>query len=358
MSWLYYAIVALAVLFGIFSIFGPAASIMKEHHQKLLRHLPRRMIMRMVEVKDLAHESIMHKTIRDCFPSQNKKCMTFVPEPLQAGTERVQRVALIAPPGRLSSGLNNHMKIVADGFNSHANRKEPKIEIIVTSHVPPYGYGKSHGLTRIVKLMPQPILLQVTDALRAVLGHNQTVQSITFEDLQVALLQMLRFHCRLSHVAAHTASMTIDKKTLVNATKLGLDLREFMAPDFAKMHAGSGGGGDDDTPITVDDDEMRVVYDQASVGAGILTRLSEKLMYDIDILEALDRVLQDELDRTITMTAWPCPSFWDPPPPLQLSALTKRLAKALSPVCDDPYVSCFVQKDKCEAAGDPVCKKK
>lgn len=358
-SSLYCAIVAVVVLFGIFSIFGPTGRIVKEHHQKALRQLPRRMILKMVEVKDMVHESIMHKTIRDCLPSQNKNCMTFVPEPLQGDAEKMQRVALIAPPGRLSSGLNNHMNLVVDEYNRLENRKDPKIEVIATSHVPPYGYGKSHGLTRIIKLMPQPIVLQVTDALKAVLAPNQNAQSITFEDVQVGLLQILRMHCRLSHVAAHTASMTIDKKTLVNATKLGLDLRNFMAPYFAKMHpVGVAARGNDDTEITADDDEIRVVYDQASVGAGILTRLSENMSSNADILALLDRVLQEELERTKTMSVWPCPSFWDPPPPLRLSALTRELAKALSPDCDDPHVSCFVKKDKCEAAGDPVCKNK
>jgi len=357
-SCLYYAIllVAVVLIFVTFSvsIFGPTSRTAKERHEEFLsRQTPEKVIMEMVEVKDLVHESIMHRTIRDCLPSQNKKCMTFVPQPLQKDAELVQRIALVVPTGRLASVVYSQMHLVADGFNRQLSRPEPKIEIIATSHVPPYGYGKSHGLTRIVKLMPQPILLQVTDALQGVLGPEQSTRSITFVDLQVGLLQVMRMHCRLSHVAAHTASLTIDTKTLVNATELSLALHNFMTST-----GGTTTGGGEGMPVTVDDDKINIFYNQASVGAGLLTRFSEMMPDGTDVLTILDRVLQNELERTKNMSVWPCPSFWEAPPPLALSALTRRLAKALSPDCDDPYVSCFVKRDQCEAVGDPFCKKK
>lgn len=347
------AILVFAMILTLYSIFGPTNRLVQEHRQKAMQNAPKKMLMKMVDVRVMAHESDLRATLRDCVPSeQPKKCKTFVPEPIAGDTEKVQRVAMIAPPGKLASGIRNHMRLVADEYNSRADRQEPKIHLIETTHVPPYGYGKSHGLTKIVKFMPQPVLLQVVDALQALLGPQTSLQTITLEDLQVGLIQIIRFHCRLSHVAAHTASLSIDPTTLVNHTKLGLSLRNFMAAK-AQQQAGQ----DDDTAATADDDEMRVVYDQQSIGASIFTRLSEKLNNGETVVGILDHVLHQEMERTKDLSVWPCPSFWDAPAPLQLSDLTKKLAAALSPDCDDPYVSCFVQRDKCEAVGDAVCKK-
>lgn len=360
------AALAFAVALTIFSIFGPTNRIVQEHRQKAIQNAPKKMLMKIVEVREMPHEVVLRKTIRDCVPSTNQhnKCKTFVPEPSTAvgDVEKVQRVAMIAPPGKLASAIRNHMRLVADQYNSrNDDGKEPKIKVIETSHVPPYGYGRSHGLTKIVKFMPQPVLLQVIDAFKALLGPKpQSINTVTLEDLQVGLLQIMRFHCRLSHVAAHTASFSIDPKTLVNHTQLGLSLRDFMAPATSTTKDVPS-RDDDDAAVTADDDEMRVIYDQKSIGASILTRLSEQLTNGgatTTILELLDGVLQQEMERTKGLTAWPCPSFWEAPAPLQLSDLTKKLAAALSPDCDDPYASCFVQRDKCEAAGDAVCMKK
>ena len=370
-----------AMILTVCSIFGPTNRIVQEKRQKAIQHAPKKMLLKMVEVREMAHESALHETLRDCVPSKQAKqdkCKTFVPEPTAGDSEKVQRVAMIAPPGKLASGIRNHMRLVADEYNNRANRKEPKIGVLETSHVPPYGYGKSHGLTKIVKFMPQPVLLQVIDALKALLGPMVSIDTITMEDMyvlansfvhaafgslttphpfhvnrQVGLTQIMRFHCRLSHVAAHTASLSIDSTTLVNNTKLGLSLRDFMAPDAAQQS----GQDAEDTAVTADDDEMRVVYDQQSIGASILTRLSAQMTDGNTVLGMLDGVLQEEMKRTKNLSVWPCPSFWDPPVPLQLSNLTRKLAAALSPDCDDSYVSCFVQRDKCEAAGDAVCKK-
>ena len=357
---------AFAMVLTVYSIFGPTNRIVQKQREKAIQNTPKKMLMKMVEVREMPHEFVLRKTIRDCLPStqpnNNNKCKTFVPERSTAGdAEKVQRVAMIAPPGKLASAIRNHMKLVADQFNNRNDRKEPKIKVIETSHVPPYGYGKSHGLTKIVKFMPQPVLLQVIDAFKALLGPKQSIETITLEDLQVGLLQIMRFHCRLSHVAAHTASFSIDPKTLVNHTQLGLSLRDFMAPATSTkdVQASNQQQDDDDTAVTADDDEMRVIYDQKSIGASILTRLSEKLTDgETTVLELLDGVLQQEMERTKGLTVWPCPSFWEAPAPLQLSDLTKKLATALSPDCADPYASCFVQRDKCEANGDAVCKKK
>jgi hypothetical protein len=76
-----------------------------------------------------------------------------------------------------------------------------KIELIHASNVPPYGYGKNHGWSRIIRIarsvVPQTLqLLSQQD--------QQSLEKLV--DPQVR--QLLRWHCRLSHVAAHTAMLT------------------------------------------------------------------------------------------------------------------------------------------------------
>lgn len=322
----------------------------------------------LVQVQEMLHEESFRKTIVDCIPSQNpKKCKTFVPEPVGEDTEKVQRVALVAPPGKVGTSVLNHMILLAHRFNDFPGNNGPEIKVFQTSHVPPYGYGKSHGLTRIVKLMPDPLLLQVVDALEAMLEPGQTMEMITMEDLQIALLQIMRFHCRLSHVAAHTASLSIDVATLSNATHLEHVLQEFMFPEDIGLAAGLRLADNPSFPEeTVDDDEIKVLSDQQFLGASLLTKLARTLVANPTSTDAattsvfwtqLDQVLQEEMKRTKDQSSWPCLTFWkaDMEPAPHLSTITKKLAQALSPDCDDPYVSCFVQKDKCEAAGDPIC---
>ena len=358
---LVFAVATVALLFVLLSVIRPAtgrtpvqevsqqAPLLRQQ-QKQPSVMPNTMIQGQV-VRDMAHEPAMHQTIRDCLPAHNKKCKTFVPEPITGAdsAEKVQRVALIAPPGKLSARVLQYMQAIAQDFNQRPHRppgNDAKIHVFETTHVPPYGYGKSHGLTKIVKLMPQPILLQVTDTLET-LSLEEPSQTVSGDDLQVALLQVLRFHCRLSHVAAHTASLTISDQALQNDTQLGLELFHFMVTD----------SGSSDPPSLP---AHGGVGNVESLGAELLTRVAKQVAPGDEtnvLLDVLDQVLQGEMQRTKDMSVWPCPSFWDPPAPLQLSDVTQQLARALSPNCDDPYVSCFVKKDKCEAAGDAVCKK-
>jgi hypothetical protein len=299
----------------------------------------------MVQFKALLHEQSFRKTIVDCLPSRNPKCKTFVPEPV-GEKEKVQRIALVVPPGKVSIPVLNYMILLAQRLNENPKYEGPSMEVFQTSHVPPYGYGKSHGLTRIVKLTPDPIMVHVVDALEAILEPGQTMETITVEDIQVTLLQIMRFHCRLSHVAAHTASLSIDVTTLRNVTELERVLQDFMIPNEDNSHVLY------DAPFlgkTAYDDEIDILSDR---GSTVLTKLAA----DDALWTRIDQVIQDEMQRTKDQSIWPCPTFWKAEP-FRFSTVTEKLAKALSPNCDDPYVSCFVQKDKCEAVGDPICEK-
>jgi hypothetical protein len=342
-------LLALAFLTALVSIFGPALPMVEEHHAHSMDIRIVKKATRPIKValRNIVHEALLHRTVKECLPSQSKTCKTFVRDPINESEEKVERIALISPPGTLASSLRTRMDHIAEQHNQRHDRKDPGMAILGTPHVPPYGYGKSHGLTKIVKVMPRPLLLQVTDALRTSLEPPQTFTDLTWEDVKVGLLQIMRFHCRLSHVAAHTASLTISISNLLNTTELTESLQDFMTPkDQRKANPALG-----DDLSRVDEDVRKLLLEQETVGSQILSHIAGSLPAGQDFWAELDRLLVSELTATKNMTVWPCPSFWSAlPAPLQLSPVTRRLARALSPACSDPYVKCFIKKDLCEAA--------
>ena len=382
-----------AVLVTLFSIFGPTLYIVQAQAQVQTNgiHDPPRKI---IEVDELDHEEDFLRTIKSCLPTENfKDCAEFIPEPIASNdnnsnnnnisnnmNKKVQRVAVITPPGDISDALWKHVTDLAHRHNQHRadnknnnsnNDSSLDIEVILTSHVPPYGYGKSHGLTKIVRLVPQPLLLEVTDALTNLLETGESYQIITLDDLKAALRMILRMHCRLSHVAAHTALQSVSALELLQNPQATMELlRKFVTPhDHVANHGAdngddkANGGGDDDLRVSnVDDDQVEMLEGEAAYGTQILTHVQAASRQNV--LAVLDRVLVQEIEDTHHFSKWPCPSFWaagkdsinsSNSTDQALSPLLERLARALSPDCDDPYNSCFVQRDQCEYHGQADC---
>ena len=94
----------------------------------------------------------------------------------------------------------------------------------------------------------------------------------------------------------------------------------------------------------------------------ILTRIQAESHGSVKVLEVLDSVLRDEMWKTKNLTTWPCESFWtvgeQPAQKTELSHFAIKVARNFSPNCTDPLADCWVPRDKCEAAGDGVCKDK
>lgn len=360
----------LAILIAMLvSIFGPTLYLMEhDRAQKTTSSLMERHIRPhpRIEISELEHESIFRTTIKNCRPVENAKCGRYVPDPIPASGKKVQRVALIAPPGDIASALYNRIQNIVHEHNNRQDnsKKDLDIEVHLTSHIPPYGYGKTHGLTKILHVTPQPLLLEVTDTLTSVLDVGETIRSITLADLQTTLRMILRMHCRLSHVAAHTAVDSIDvKELLIDPSRVVAELRQFLIPNDATTDTIED-NDDDNLVLALDDDQGEMVSAELAFGAQILT--SVQSVSGRNVIEELDRVLVDELTKTRNLTNWPCLSFWsaaddnndDNNKKTGLSPRTVRLAKALSPDCNDPYNHCFVQRDKCEFLGDAVCDNK
>ena len=218
------------------------------------------------------------------------------------------------------------------------------------------------GLTRIIRLIPKPFVLGATNALDFFTKEGESVDSITLDDIKSSLRLQMRYHCRLSHVAAHTALMSIDidqglldsaLDSLISKlqTFLGVELmglsEELM--DLGKM------GGDSLVPP---EPLGGVFYGMVQQAAALFTHV--EMTRKANIFEELDKVLLEELRVSKNMTGWPCESFWTvgSQDPLKLSPVVSRIAKSMSPDCLANYTSCWVKRDHCESKGDGECAEK
>jgi hypothetical protein len=186
---------------------------------------------------------------------------------------------------------------------------------------------------------------------------------ITLRDIKAALRQIIRLHCRLSHVAAHTAIFSLYITELKSNRMEEMNrIRTFLG--YLPT--------DGITDLTLDDETNRI-HSSLSFASNLLTQV-QKEDITVNIITVLNQVLLDELSISKNLTAWPCESFWSVGDDVinnnnnknnnnnnlhhPSSSIIQKLATALSPDChNDPTIQCFVQRDKCEANGNAVCHK-
>jgi hypothetical protein len=128
-------ILLLALLVSIFVAFHKTSQLMEHHdssREKMFEHA--NAPVRYVGTEPLPHEELFMKTLKSCLPQENKKCKEFVPE------DSGQRVAFLAPPGDLSHVFFRLIQVV---LGRAKKKKKIDIELIPTTHVAPYGYGKT-----------------------------------------------------------------------------------------------------------------------------------------------------------------------------------------------------------------------
>jgi hypothetical protein len=181
-------------------------------------------------------------------------------------------------------------------------------------------------------------------------------------DLKAAMRQLVRFHCRLSHVAAHTAISTIalndviqSPDQVVNKLKLFLDVSQQQQNlsngrirKVSVVHQRLKGSRED-IPAT-----LRLLR---SASTSFLSEISVATNEE-DLFQILSNVLADELFSTKNLTDWPCQSFWsagEPSDPYNLSPDVRRIAAFLSPNCSAPLSNCWVRRDLCESKADGPC---
>lgn len=319
------------------------------HKEKHAQELP----IRQVGTEPLEHEVMFWSTIKSCLPESNKHCKLFIPD-----NTTTQRVAVIAPPGDMANAFHRLLELVV----ARAPRKKKvDIALIPTTHIPPYGYGKTHGWTKIIRIVPQPLLIGTTNALLTAMDVGEPIDSVTVDDIKAGFRQQIRYHCRLSHVAAHTALWSINLETLVamSVDDLIRQIQVFLDLDHETM---SGDPNDNEGRILPDDFDTQqnfeeIFFAMASRGASLLTHAQIGIAQSM--LKELDKVLLDEMRKSKNLTAWPCESFWTVGDPsnddLKFSNLISRISKSMSPDCKAPFTSCFVKRDQCEFVGDGKC---
>ena len=236
---------------------------------------------------------------------------------------KVDRVGLLALPG---SGGGHLLRLV-----STLGEHTPRIDLAHTTNVPAYGYGKNHGWSRIVRLSRNLFdhAMALTNATAAATApHDQQ------ELFGLQVKQLARWHCRLSHVAAHTKLLTIFVDELV--ARPAIELEKVLT-------------------------FIGVKYDRSAL-LRAAPGFAESLSRDLDatasapplLVAAMARALEDELQHTDNLSVWPCPSFrrlddHAGPKPQPVSAWTGRLPvppDALAANCSAPHVTCSVGFDR------------
>ncbi|CAJ1950636.1 unnamed protein product [Cylindrotheca closterium] len=289
-------------------------------------------------------DALVAKTIKKCIPQENSKCKTFVPE--NSG----QRITLLAPPGSLTDFFS---KLVEKTIQAAGSKTKDgvSIEWLPTSHMAPYGYGKTHGWTKIIRVVPEPIMLGAADSL---LAHYPEPSIPPLDDLKASLRQTIRYHCRLNHIAAHTSLLTLSWNEI---SEVGLKELIEKVESFLNLEHGEGNSLDTELNSLTSEREKNV------------SDVSNKIFKMVNLVDGIDfmsyssitnDVIKDEMQLSKDLTAWPCQSFWtvgeDETDRLKLSPAISDIAKAISPDCESEMNDCFVKRDKCEAKGDGECK--
>ena len=322
------------------------------------------------ELKQLwAASNAFESTMKSCFGSD---CYNFAFDPsaqdapvaaaatakaasktgtgVEAG--KVERIGFLSPDLR---GMDSLLSLL-----SKAAKKDLRADfggsVSLDTHVPPYGYGKNHGWTRIVRFARR-VAPQAESLLRAVPSaadaDADTDTSMNPELYGLQVRQLVRWHCRLSHVAAHTRMLTVFLDDLVSKPLVEIyKILSFVGyrPGRGDMQAAlqalgdsvwremgmsmsTGGGGRRSSSIGGGDWRL------AADGSHVAHSVSPSLWV------AGTEALRDELSSTRDLQEWPCKTFKD-------LALHEKAAKLplgsadLAPNCGAPYVKCSVAVDR------------
>lgn len=369
------------------------------------------------DAKLSSFQSAIHK---ECLPGRddskgeinptthkNRECLRFVP----LGKNYIQnqsrkqkpRIGIMAPPGIICDSLSLWIADVLTHTQAIGGTSTDNIdlEIIPTSHVPVYGYGKSHGFTKLIRFVVLPLPLAVLDAyLWARNGASSTallssVSSFLSTDppseevLALILRQIMRWHCRLSHVSAHTSMLTVTLDEILNEpeTLLNKILRFVWRDDWEWEGKGNDkkgameNGGENEDANNLKDTTNTVFSSEYKEDSsfGILLQRTSAILEQIEFAKsspsmiskegfqrALENAFHDEMKLSKDLTKWPCPSFWEGIDDVdhgdvernQDVAVLRHLATQMLPNCNDkdPFIRCTVNRDRCEVAGDSKCK--
>lgn len=279
---------------------------------------------RLTHLLDL--ELTYEATLRSCLSSYCFDEPVSVP-----GGKKSPRIGILAPPG---SGSETLVRMLSVGA-----RKDLLATATIENdtHVPAYGYGKNHGWTRIVRLVRRVIPHALSLLVPSGDASAATVVPAALFDLQVR--QLVRWQCRLTHVAAHTKMLTVFLDDVLLRPMIELDkILSFIGIRAARNDL-LAAVGQFSKQLQADLEMHGVDYNPSThLSVGHLDVLPTHL-----VGPALT-ALESEMTSTDTLTRWPCKNFQDLEQDAAL-ALPVR-AKDLAADCASPKVVCSVGFDK------------
>lgn len=133
------------------------------------------------------------------FESTIKSCLSsycYSDNVVYEDKSTINRIGILSPT---NIGETTILQMILDtpvGNDKH-------YEFIVDSHVPAYGYGKNHGWSKIIR-----VVRSILPHAYSLLLRKYAVEHISTDLFDRQVRQLMRWHCRLSHVAAHTAMLS------------------------------------------------------------------------------------------------------------------------------------------------------
>ena len=112
------------------------------------------------------------------------------------------RIGILSPD---LYGMDSLLELIKAAGEKSNLEKGRTLEL--NSHVPAYGYGKNHGWSRIVRFVSK-----VPEHSYALLSRQENPRKDKYAR---QIKQIVRWHCRLNHVAAHTAMLSVFIEDLV-----------------------------------------------------------------------------------------------------------------------------------------------
>jgi hypothetical protein len=229
--------------------------------------------------------------------------------------------------------------------------------VSLTSNVPAYGYGKNHGWTRIVRIV-RKVLPHALSLIANV--DNASVRDITTALMANQIKQLVRWHCRVSHVAAHTKVLTIFVEDLLARPVVELEkILTFVGVKYSRPTLSAASLGFSERLQQVLSGGIPKYSAQQSfpgtsfvqISDGTSTETAKNYNIPVEYISPMLDALENELEHSNGLTKWPCASFRDLDGPRQqrfVSPSTLALflpSDMLAANCSDPFVRCSVPFD-------------
>ncbi|KAL7505693.1 hypothetical protein ACHAWX_000626 [Stephanocyclus meneghinianus] len=294
---------------------------------------------------------------------KNRECLRYVPK-----NNSKPRIGIMITPGFVSERLGMW---ISHTLKEMSKRTGNELEILLTSHVPVYGYGKSHGYSKLIRIT-LPLPLTLGDAFLYEKSDNSSagermlvkIGSPTKSELETLLKLIMRWQCRLSHVSAHTSMITVDYNNVLEDPMVAMEkaLKFVFSNDWEWDGEEKKAWKDINSKEELTDIIYSVISDTKSYldlmldeANLILEELANKFQtITADVLSVsttVQNAFEEEMNQSKDMTVWPCPSFW-------LGVEKLKFNSLLVPECRDghPWIKCTINRDKCEVKEDPECK--